>query len=148
MKIRIKRVDKTLPLPQFQTYGSCAMDLYARETTIILPNTIGHIPANIIFETPEGYMCLIALRSSTPKRKGLHIPHGIGILDQDYCGNGDEVIMQVYNATMKEIVIERGERIGQACFVRVDKPEIMEVDSMDNEDRGGFGSTGHLNKPY
>ena len=142
MKIRIKRVDRSLPLPKFETPGACALDLYARINVIIQPNSIGHIPANVVFETPEGYMCLMTLRSSTPKKKGLHIPHGIGILDQDYCGDGDEAIMQVYNPSNQEININRGERIGQACFVRIDKPEIFEVEYMDNEDRGGFGSTG------
>jgi len=145
MQIRIKRVDKSLPLPTFQTDGACAMDLYARETITILPNSVGHIPANIIFETPIGYMCVVSLRSSTPKRKGLIIPPGIGIIDQDYCGDGDEILMQVYNPSKSEIIIERGERVGQASFVRVDKPKVIEVDNMNNKERGGFGTTGTHN---
>ncbi len=142
MQIRVRRIDKSLPLPKFQTDGSCAMDLYARVDTIIAPKSVGLIPTNVVFETPKGYMCLLALRSSTPKKKGLHIPHGIGILDQDYCGDNDEAMIQVYNPSDTEIKVEKGERIGQASFVRVDKPEVVEVETMAKKDRGGFGSTG------
>ena len=142
MKIRVKRIDKELPLPKFQTNGSCAFDLYARIDTIIPAKSVGRVPANVVIECPSGYMCLLALRSSTPAKKGLHIPHGIGILDQDYCGDGDEALIQVYNPTDKEIKVDRGERVGQACFVKIDKPEIVEVETMQKQDRGGFGSTG------
>ena len=51
-------------------------------------------------------------------------------------------MIQVYNPSDSEIKVEKGERIGQASFVRVDRPEVIEVESMAKKDRGGFGSTG------
>jgi dUTP pyrophosphatase len=141
MKARIKRIDKTLPLPVYQTNGSVGFDIYAREETRIKPKEIVLIPGNIIVETPPGYMLLIALRSSTPRKKGLIKPHGIGIVDNDYCGDNDEVKVQVYNITDKEVVVEKAERIAQGIFVKVEKFSWEETDSM-GKSRGGFGSTG------
>ncbi len=141
MKIRIKRVDKSLPLPQYQTSGSVGFDIYSREDIEIKPREIALIPGNIIVETPPGYMLLVALRSSTPRKKGLIKPHGIGVIDQDYCGEGDEVKVQVLNNTDNIVKVDKGERIAQGIFVKVDRFDWEETDTM-GKTRGGFGSTG------
>jgi len=143
MKIKIKRIDKTLPLPIYETSGSVGFDLIARETTKIHPKSIELIPANIIVEVPVGYALILASRSSTPRRHGLTKPHGIGVIDQDYCGPQDEVKIQMMNFTKETVTIERGTKIAQGLFVRVDRMEFEEVDEIDRETRGGFGSTGH-----
>ncbi len=142
MKVKIKRIDPTLPLPAYQTSGSVAFDLFSRVDMTIEPKTIALVPANIIVETPPGYMLMAANRSSTAKKKGLFPPHGIGIIDQDYSGENDEIMMQFYNFTDQPVPIARGERIGQAVFVRIDKGEWEEVNEMSEVSRGGFGSTG------
>lgn len=142
MKVKIKRIDASLPLPKYETDGSVGFDFLAREETVVEPGAIALIPANVIMEVPRGYMLVAALRSSTPKKKGLLTPHGIGIIDHDFCGPEDEIKIQVYNFTDKSVTIERGERIAQGVLVRVDKFEWEEVSEMSNQTRGGFGSTG------
>ncbi|MFA5358378.1 MAG: dUTP diphosphatase [Patescibacteria group bacterium] len=142
MKVKIKRIEKDLPLPDYQTPGSVAFDLYSRTAMTIPAKTVSVIPTNLIIETPPGYMLAIVPRSSTPKRKGLLIPHGLGIVDQDYCGEKDEILLQVYNFTDNKVTIDRGERIGQAVFIRIDKTEWEETDQMQSNSRGGYGSTG------
>lgn len=142
-KIRIKRIDSTLPLPRYETAGAVGFDLLARETVSIDPGKIELIPANVIIETPEGYALILASRSSTPKKKGLEFPHAIGVIDQDYCGPDDELRIQVRNVTNAPVTVERGERIAQGLFVRVDRMEWEEIESIDRKTRGGFGSTGH-----
>ncbi len=141
MKAKIKRIDKSLPLPTYQTAGSVGFDIYSREDMEIQPHEIALIPGNIIVETPQGYMLLVALRSSTPRKKGLIKPHGIGVIDNDYCGEGDEIKVQVYNITDKIVKIEKGERVAQGIFVKVDRFEWEETNTM-GKTRGGFGSTG------
>ena len=141
MKVRIKRIDKSLPLPTYQTSGSVGFDIYCREDMEIKPREIALIPGNIIVETPPGYMLLVALRSSTPRKKGLIKPHGIGVIDNDYCGEGDEIKVQVYNNTDNVVKVEKGERVAQGIFVKVGKFDWEEVDNM-GKTRGGFGSTG------
>ena len=71
MKIEIKRVDKSIPLPEYKTGGSVGFDIICRKDTSIEPGEIGHVPGNVIVKTPPGYMLLVALRSSTPSKKKL-----------------------------------------------------------------------------
>lgn len=142
LQVRLQRIDKTLPLPFYETQGSVGFDILARETVTVEPGTIELIPSNLIIEVPEGYMLAVASRSSTPKKKGLIPPHGFGIIDHDYCGPEDEVKIQVYNFSDRSVIVERGEKIAQGLFVRVDKAEWQEVDNLPKQSRGGFGSTG------
>ena len=142
MPIHIQRIDKSLPLPRYATSGSVGFDLIARETTIIPKDSIVLIPSNVIVETPPGYMLVIASRSSTPRKKGLTQPHGIGIIDQDYCGPTDEIKIQMYNFSDQDVTVEKGEKIAQGVFVHVSKFDFEEVDQIKDASRGGFGSTG------
>ncbi len=140
MKIKIKRIDKTLPLPVYHTAGAVAFDLYSRLTMVIPPKTLERLPTNIVVETPKGYMLEIKDRSSTLKKKGLLV--STGFIDNDYCGDADEILLQVYNLTDQDINVEKGERLGQGVFIKIELSEWEEVDKMNSKDRGGFGSTG------
>ncbi len=141
MQVKIKRVDSSLPLPVYETEGSVGFDLLARESVTVSPGKIELIPSNVIVEVPKGYMLVVASRSSTPRKKGLTQPHGFGIIDHDYCGPDDEVKIQVYNFSGEVVQVERGEKIAQGVFVRIDKFEWEEVSEVKKDSRGGFGST-------
>lgn len=143
MKVKIKRIDKDLPLPKFETAGAVGFDLLARQDTVIEPKTLGLVPGNVIVEVPHGYMLVVASRSSTPKKRGLLTPHGFGVVDHDYCGPTDEIFIQVYNFRDEPVVIKRGDKIAQGVFVRVDKLEWEETEEMTGYSRGGFGTTGN-----
>lgn len=141
LQVMIKRIDKDLPLPTYATAGSVGFDLLCREDTEIAPRTLELIPSNVIVRIPQGYMLMLTLRSSTPLRKGLLIPNGLGIIDQDYCGEGDELKVQVLNFREEAVLVKRGERIAQGIFVPIQRVTWTEVDEM-GQGRGGFGSTG------
>lgn len=141
MKVKIKRIDKSLPMPAYQTSGAVAFDLYSRIDITIPPKTLERLPTNVIIAIPKGYMLEIKDRSSTLKKKGLLV--STGYIDTDYCGDADEILLQVYNITDSDVVVEKGERLGQGAFVRVDIGEWEEVENMEATDRGGFGTTGH-----
>jgi len=141
-KIQIKRFDKSLPLPKYQTKDAVGFDLSARETTTIKPGEVGYVPLNIAVATPKDHILLIAARGSTHKL-GLMPAHGIGIGDPDYCGNEDEYKAPLYNFTKKPVVIEKGMRIAQGIFVKFTQAAWKEVPKMKARNRGGFGSTGH-----
>lgn len=142
MKVKITRLDKALPLPSYQSAGAAGFDLLCREQRTVAPGEVALLPANVVVATPPGYMLLVAARSSTPRRKGLSVPHGIGVIDQDYRGPDDEIHVQVYNFSGQPVTVERGERIAQAIFMRVDRADWDEIDAIDAPTRGGFGSTG------
>jgi dUTP pyrophosphatase len=141
LEVTIKRIDTALPLPAYATAGSVGFDVICREDTEVAPRKLGLIPGNVIVKTPPGYMLLLTLRSSTPRRKGLLIPHGLGIIDQDYCGEGDELLVQVYNFRDEAVMVKRGERVAQGIFVPITRVTWNEVNEV-GQGRGGFGSTG------
>lgn len=143
MQVDITRVDPSLPLPAYQTGGSVGFDLVTRATTVVNPGSIGLIPSNVVVRVPQGMLLMIVPRSSMPRKKGLVCPHSIGIIDQDYCGPEDELMVQVQNITDKPVTVERGDRIAQGIFVRIERATWNEIDSHNAASRGGFGSTGH-----
>ncbi len=142
MIVSLQRIDPTLPLPEYHTSGAAAFDFVTRETTVIPPRGMGLVPGNIVVKVPAGYALLILPRSSLPRKKGLICPHSLGLIDQDYHGPKDEIFVQVQTVTDQPVTVERGERIAQGLFVKIDRAEWQEVDSHGAETRGGFGSTG------
>jgi dUTP pyrophosphatase len=145
MDIRIARKDSSLPLPEYKTGGAVAFDLASREEVIIPARACGMAPANIVIEIPEGYMLLIAARSSLHKR-GLMLANNVGILDQDYHGPEDEIRIALYNFTDAPVLIPRGDRIAQGMIVPIEKATWQEtpIEMMGEKSRGGFGSTGQI----
>src|SRR3989338_4739876 len=112
MKVRIKRIDKSLPLPEYKTAGAAAFDLASRVSVTILPKGIVRVPLNVAIEPPTGYMVILAARSSLHK-KGIMLANSVGVIDNDFCGNGDEYIVPLYNFTEEPVSIEKGERLAQ-----------------------------------
>lgn len=141
MKAKIKRIDKELPLPQYQTAGAVAFDLCARIDAEIAPGEILPVPANIVVEVPRGYMMMIAARSSLSKKKGLRLANGVGIFDQDYCGPDDEVQIILHNFKDAPCQIKRGDRLAQGTFIKIEKADWEETDKISRQSRGGIGST-------
>lgn len=143
MNVTIKLIDDTLFQPAYQTPGSVAFDLMARIDVTVKPFIPTIIPLNVVIKIPRGHMLLLASRSSLPLKKGLMVANGIGVIDQDYCGDNDEIGLQVINFTKKSVVVKKGERIAQGMFVKITKvTHFNKVASMKTKSRGGFGSTG------
>lgn len=142
MLVSVSRIDSSLPLPPYASTGAVGFDLVTRVTTTVEPRSIALVPSNVIVKVPEGYALFLVARSSLPRKKGLIFPHAIGVIDQDYHGEKDELMVQVQNITDEPISVERGERIAQGIFVKVEQALWNEVVSHNAESRGGFGSTG------
>jgi len=142
-KIKIKRFDKSLPLPKFYSDGAVAFDLYSREAASIKPMHVDRLAANISVKVPDGYMLLIRDKSGFSFNNKCIVMGGI--IDQDYCGPDDEILVQLLNLNDKDVVIRFGERIAQAIFVKIDNTFLWdEVENMSDKNRGGFGSTGKM----
>ena len=141
MKLKVKRFDKSLPLPEYKTNKAAALDLYARVDTVISPREIGYVPLNIAIQLPQDHWALVAARSSLHK-KGLMMANGIGVGDEDYCGDNDEYQAILLNFTDGDVAVKKGERLAQLIVLPREKLEIEEVEKLGNKDRGGVGSTG------
>ena len=141
MKVKIKRFDKTLPLPEYKTKGAAAFDLYVREDAVIPPGEVRLVPLNIAIEMPEGFYAQVSPRSSM-HRKGLVLANGIGVGDRDYCGDEDEYKAAFLNFFKKEVKVKKGDRLVQMIILPSERAELEEVENLESKNRGGFGSTG------
>lgn len=141
MQVKIKRFDKTLPLPSYKSDGAACADLCTRTDILVQPQQIAYIPLNVAIEIPSGHFALVVSRSSTHKL-GIMQANSVGIIDSDYCGDNDELIYAAYNITGNPVLIEKGTRIAQLLILNYETIDLLEVDNLDNSDRGGFGSTG------
>ena len=142
MQIKIKRFDKSLPLPVHKTSGAVAVDLCSRLDVEIKPKEIAYIPMNVAIKIPDGYFIMMAPRSSTHKM-GIMGINGIGVIDRDYCGDNDEYNFAAYNFTENTVKIEKGTRLCQLLLIKCENFDFDEVESMGESSRGGFGTTGN-----
>ena len=137
MIVKIKRIDKSLPLPKYETPGAVGFDFIVRQNTEIPARSYGRALSNIVVQVPAGYMLWVTDRSSTLAKKGLLITEGV--IDQDYRGDNDEILLQFYNPMKSSVIIERGERVAQGVFLAILAPQWEEAEEMGDKDRGGFG---------
>ncbi|WP_372367132.1 dUTP diphosphatase [Candidatus Uabimicrobium sp. HlEnr_7] len=135
VQLFVERIDDSLPLPQYQTVGAAGIDLYIRDSLVLQPKQRGFFPSNIKMAIPDGYYVTIMPRSSSFKL-GINIFKGT--IDSDF---RKEVHIGIENATELEIILEKGQRIAQAIIHKVEQVKLTEAKVEDN-DRGGFGSTG------
>lgn len=142
MKIKIINKSKH-PLPQYQTQGSSGMDLRANLDKKIILKSLERtiVPTGIYIELPQGYEAQIRARSGLALKKGLSLPNGIGTIDSDYRG---ELKIIFVNLGKEDIEINDGDRIAQMVIMKIERPDIEEVEILGDTERsqGGFGHTG------
>ena len=88
---------------------------------------------------------ILANRSSNPSKKGLILANGVGVVDADYYGNSDndgEIGFEFYNILDEDVVIKKGEKIGQGIIIHFIKTENDYMSNPNLTRTGGFGSTG------
>jgi dUTP pyrophosphatase len=116
-------------------------DLRSAETVQIKAFESKRISLGISIELPEGYEAHIAPRSSTFSKWGIILTNSLGIVDESYKGDGD--IWRAEFFATKDTAINFNDRVLQFRVVeKQPRLSFKEVESLDNEDRGGFGSTG------
>ncbi len=142
LPVDILRVHPDALIPEYKTPGACAFDLAPVETATLQPGEIKGLRSGLVIKVPAGYTLLVAARSSTPKKLGLTIPQAVGIVDNDYCGPTDELLLVLYNFTDKPVTVEKGQRVCQGLFVPIALAQFRETESHNATDRGGWGSTG------
>ena len=137
--------DKGINLPIRKTKYSAGYDVEAAEDTIIPAFKRGQKPTLVktglkaYMEDDE--MLLLYNRSSNPGKKGLILANSVGVVDKDYYGNPDNdghFMFSFFNVKDEDILIKKGEAIGQAIF---QKYLITDDDAADGVRVGGFGST-------
>jgi dUTP pyrophosphatase len=142
VKVKVKHVGR-FPLPAYATSGSAAMDLVAEigRQQHIIQGSNQLIPTGISIEVPNGYCAKIYARSGIADKRGLAPSNGVGIIDSDYRG---QVFVSLANHSEVTQYVEPGERIAQIMIEKVEPFAWVQVDELDETNRGigGFGSTG------
>lgn len=117
------------------------IDLRASETVELKAGEFKLIPLGVAMELPAGYEAHVVPRSSTFKNYGVLQVNSCGIIDGSYCGDDDMWRMPVY--ATRDTVIKKNDRICQFRIIENQpKIEFQQVESLQNANRGGFGSTG------
>lgn len=129
-------------LPERATKHAAGYDFYNPEEVKINPGEIVYVKTGVKSLFPEEVALLLLNRSSNPKKKGLELANGVGLVDADYYNNPDnegEIAFAFKNTRDYIVTLEAGEKLGQGMFVPF---FITNDDSVENERVGGFGSTG------
>lgn len=143
--MKVKIINKSsFSLPEYKTEGSAGMDLYANieKPKILKPLERVLIPTGIFLSIPFGCEGQVRPRSGLALKHGITLANAIGTIDSDYRG---EIKVILINLSNEDFVIDKGDRIAQLIFIKYEKVDFVEVNSLDDTERGqgGFGHTGY-----
>lgn len=139
--VQVKRLDGSISLPKYQTSGAAGFDLAVKERVELAPGQSKLVGTGLVISTPPGHMLLAVPRSSTWNKYGLVLGNTVAIIDEDYCGDDDEIMLNLWNPNTFSTGVSAGIRIAQGILVPVTRAEFVETDKM-GQSRGGLGSTG------
>ena len=147
MEIKVKlKISRGMTAPEYATDGSAAVDLRAAleegEERVLLPGERTLIPTGLsISPETSGVVAVIAGRSGLGVKHGISLSNGIGVIDSDYRG---EIGVGLINKGQEPFTVRRGDRIAQMMFLPVCHASFLQVDELDETERGagGFGHTG------
>lgn len=142
MKVKIINKSKH-QLPEYATKMSAGMDIRANieEPVVIKPMQRAIIPTGLYIQLPQGSEAQIRPRSGLAIKKGVTVLNSPGTIDADYRG---EIGVILINLSSEDFIVENGERIAQMVIAKYKQAQWVEVEHLDETDRGagGFGHTG------
>ncbi len=142
VEIKVVRLDKELPLPEYAREGDAGIDLLAREDALI-PCGGGRVlvPTGLAVAIPGGYAGFVLPRSGLALKHGISAANSPGLIDAGYRGELKVIVLNTDSSS--DYQIKRGDRIAQLVIQRVEEVAWVEVDELDGLDRGGgFGHSG------
>jgi dUTP pyrophosphatase len=142
VRIPVRIVDESLPLPRYARPGDAGLDLVAARDVTLKPGERAAVPTGVAVAIPEGYAGFVHARSGRALHEGLALPNAPGLIDAGYRG---EITVIVVNLDPSEpIYIKRGEKFAQLVIQAVERVEIDPRPRLPPSERGegGFGSSG------
>jgi len=139
--VKFKKVNENATIPKKAHPSDACYDLTSAKRYVVGANQTELIDTGLQMALPLGYEAQIRSRSGLSLKKGIVVKNAPGTIDANYRNN---VGIILYNTTDNPFIIEIGDRIAQMKISEVLNTELIEVDSLDETDRGngGFGSTG------
>lgn len=143
LQVPVRRLDPDLPLPAYAKPGDAGVDLRATEAVTLLPGGgRALVPTGVAVAIPRGYAGFVQPRSGLALKHGVTVLNTPGLIDADY--RGELKVLLINTDPAEPFVIERGERIAQLVIQAVEHVDFVEVEVLDETERGegGFGHTG------
>ena len=140
LKIKMKKV-ADVKTPAYAHKGDSGVDVYAAEECVLNPMERKLVATGIKIAVPHGYEAQIRPKSGLAVEHGISHANCVGTIDSGYRG---EIKIPMINLSNKPYKIEKGKKIGQMVFAKVEEASFEEVDELDitTRNEGGFGSTG------
>jgi dUTP pyrophosphatase len=142
LQLPIFRLDPDLPLPLYARAGDAGLDLLAREHAVLAAGGgRALVPTGVAVAIPVGYAGFVLPRSGLALRSGVTLLNSPGLIDAGYRDELKVLLVNLDPVTAYEV--HRGDRIAQLVIQEVGAVELVEVEALDGENRGGgFGHTG------
>lgn len=139
MQLKIKKLNENAKVPNFAHDDDAGMDLFCSEEITLESHVPTQVSTGIALEIPEGHVGLIWDKSGLSHKFALKTLGGV--IDSGYRG---EIKVGMFNLGKESHIFNVGDKVAQILIQKVEHPEILEVDELDNTERGegGFGSTG------
>lgn len=142
MTLKVRRLDARARLPTRAYPGDAGLDLYALEDGALEPGQRASVRTGIAVEIPEGEAGLVLPRSGLAARHGIALVNAPGLIDSGY--RGEIVVLLLNTDPSARFELAAGDRVGQLVLVKVQTPEVVEVEELAVSERGagGLGSSG------
>ncbi len=141
--VPVRRLDPDLPLPTYAKPGDAGIDLIAaQDAHLAAGGGRALVGTGIAVAIPDGHAGFVQPRSGLALRHGVTCLNTPGLIDAGY---RDELrVLLVNTDPAEDYAIQRGDRIAQLVIQRVEVAEWVEVDTLDETERGtgGFGHSG------
>lgn len=139
MAFRVKREHKDAVLPTRASAGAAGYDLCSTEYKVVPARGKELIPTGLCISVPLGTYGRVAPRSGLAWKHSIDV--GAGVIDHDYRGL---VGIILFNHSDVDFIVKVGDRVAQLILEKIETPEVMEVEDLEETKRGtgGFGSTG------
>jgi len=140
LNIKIKK-EEGAKMPSYAHRGDSGMDVYSAEECMLKPMKRKLVGTGIRIAIPHGYEGQIRPKSGLAVEHGISHANCVGTIDSGYRG---EIKVPLINLSDKSYKIEKGKKIGQIVFAKVEEAVFEEVGDLDKTTRNenGFGSTG------
>jgi dUTP pyrophosphatase len=140
--LRVRRLDLRAQLPSRAYPGDAGLDLRALDPVTLAPGERAAVRTGIALEIPEGQAGLVLPRSGLAARHGIALVNAPGLIDAGY--RGELKVLLINTDRLDAFAIAPGDRIAQLVLVRIESPQVAEVEELAVSERGpgGFGSSG------
>ena len=142
MRLAVRRLSPDARLPTRSHRDDAGFDLYAAEGATVSAGQRASVRTGLAIEIPERHAGLVLPRSGLAAEHGIALANAPGLIDAGYRG---EVRVLLLNTDAEQhFEVSPGYRIAQLLIVRVEAPDVVEVERLADSERGesGFGSTG------